>query len=51
MLLHPRRTGEAFMNQYIEALFIEDNPVPRDISLAQLKKWFQPLLDAESAAP
>jgi len=50
MLLHPRRTGEAFVNQYIEALFIEDHPVPRDISLVQLKRWFQPLLDAETTA-
>jgi hypothetical protein len=44
---HPRRTGEAYINQYIEALFIEDNPISKELSFSELYKWFRPLLDAE----
>lgn len=44
---HPRRTGEAYWQQYMEAQFIADNPVPRYISLEELVDWFQPLLGAE----
>jgi len=48
---HPRRGGEAYYNQYIEAKFIEDNPVPRDFTeLTKLVEWFKPLLDVESLA-
>jgi hypothetical protein len=45
---HPRRTGEAYKNQYYDAKFISDNPIPKDISkLEQLVEWFVPLLDVE----
>lgn len=48
---HPRRTAEAHWNQYYEAKFIEDNPVPRDLTdLDDLVAWFKPLLDAEASA-
>lgn len=45
---HPRRSGEAYWNQYCEAKFISDNPVPADIAdLRKLVDWFKPLLDIE----
>jgi hypothetical protein len=44
---HPRRTGEAYLAQYIEAKFVEGNPPPRDVSLDELWSWFDPLLRAE----
>lgn len=45
---HPRRTHEAFVHQFMEAKFIENNPVPHDATrLHELVGWFQPLLDAE----
>jgi len=48
---HPRRTAEAHRNQYLEAKFIENNPIPRDITdLSELADWFKPLIDAEKAA-
>jgi hypothetical protein len=52
MAKHPRRTGEAYRAQFVEASFIDDNPVPdlRDVAgLAELVAWFQPLFDAEDA--
>ena len=48
---HPRRSGEAFLSQYIDAKFIEDNPIPQDITdLADLVAWFEPLIKAERRA-
>jgi hypothetical protein len=44
---HPRRTVEAFYNQYIEAQFIDNHPIPKDASFAELRTWFEPLNDAE----
>lgn len=50
MANHPRRTGEAYWSQYLEAQFISDNPVPQGKSkLAELVAWFKPLLDVEEA--
>lgn len=47
---HPRRSGEAYWNQYIEAKFISDNPIPKDIKkLDDLVKWFSPLLNFEKS--
>ncbi|WP_261626682.1 hypothetical protein [Pseudoalteromonas holothuriae] len=37
---HPRRTGEAYINQYLMAKFIENNPLPRNISLSELREWY-----------
>lgn len=38
--MHPRRTGEAYWNQYMDAQFIEDNPAPKNASLEDLQDWF-----------
>lgn len=47
---HPRRTGEAYWNQYMEAAFIENNPVPRTESFEELWSKYKPLIEAERAA-
>jgi len=48
---HPRRSGEAYWNQYIDAKFISDNPIPKDITkLEQLVEWFRPLLNIEHSS-
>lgn len=47
---HPRRTGEAYIHQFLEAKFINDNPIPRDLDLPELWKWFQQFKEAEDAA-
>jgi hypothetical protein len=45
---HPRRTGEAYWNQYYEAKWISENPVPREIvDLSELVKWHEPLFSIE----
>lgn len=46
---HPRRSGEAFWNQYLEAAFISDNHVPQGIeTLDELVNWFKPLFEMEA---
>lgn len=47
---HPRRTGEAYLSQFIDAKFVEDNLPPRSVSLEQLRDWYQKFLPAEHAA-
>ncbi len=45
---HPRRSIESWWNQFLEAKFLEGNPVPKDFrSLADLVDWFRPLFVAE----
>jgi hypothetical protein len=44
---HPRRTGEAFWKQNMEAKWIHANPVPRDVTLEELVKWYEVLRAAE----
>lgn len=45
---HPRRSIEAYWNQYWEAKFISNNTIPKDFSnFDELKEWFKPLLEAE----
>lgn len=44
---HPRRSGEAYWNQFIEAKFIANNPVPNVDSLEELWDWFKKLKDVE----
>ncbi len=44
---HPRRTGEAYWNQYMEAKFIENNPIPKDLDFPDLWKWFEQFKKAE----
>lgn len=47
---HPRRTGEAYLNQYIDAMFIEDNPAPKTESFDELWDWFDTLHKVEKVA-
>ena len=45
---HPRRTREAHIDQYRNARFIDDHPVPSEsATLIDLVAWFEPLFDAE----
>lgn len=45
---HPRRTGEAYRNQYFEAKFIDNNPIPRTLEFPALWKWFEQFKKAET---
>jgi hypothetical protein len=47
---HPWRTGAAYINQYLNALFIENNPIPKDGSFDELWEWFTPLVERERNA-
>lgn len=47
---HPRRTGEAYRKQYMNAAFIDPNPIPNSATIEELRQWFEPLLSAERAA-
>lgn len=40
---HPRRTGEAYVNQYIKAMFIDNHPIPKDFSYLEIWNWLKPL--------
>lgn len=44
---HPRRTGEAYLNQYFYTKFIDNNPIPKDLSFLELWEWLKPLQDVE----
>lgn len=44
---HPRRTGESWFNQFIEAKFFDDNPIPKDLDFPKLWEWFERFKDAE----
>jgi hypothetical protein len=46
---HPRRSAEAWYKQYIEANFIDDNPIPRTLDLEETIKWFAELISYEDA--
>jgi hypothetical protein len=47
---HPRRTGEAWWAQFFEAKFVSEHRIPRCDSLAELQRWFEPLLLVEPTA-
>lgn len=47
---HPRRTGEAYLSQYLDAKFIADNPIPRDLDFPDLFAWFRKFRPAEDAS-
>ena len=44
---HPRRTGEAYLNQYYWGRIIEDNPIPQGADFPELWKWYDKFRDAE----
>jgi len=44
---HPRRTGEAYLNQYLNAKFIENNSIPRNASFPELWDWYRQFKEAE----
>ena len=44
---HPRRTGEAYINQYLNTQFINNNPIPRHVDFQELLEWYEPLKEAE----
>ena len=48
---HPRRTGEAYWNQYYDAKFIDNNPIPKDSDFSQLWDWYQQFRTAELPSP
>jgi hypothetical protein len=46
---HPRRSIEAYWNQYWEAKFISNNDIPRNFeNFEEMAKWFQPLVNIEN---
>lgn len=44
---HPRRTGEAYWRQHMEAQWVHPNPAPRHVGLDELRRWHIPLHDVE----
>jgi hypothetical protein len=46
---HPRRTGEAYLNQFLKAQFIEDNPLPKNANFEELWSWYDRLQEVEDA--
>jgi hypothetical protein len=46
---HPRRTGEAYINQFLNAQFIENNPLPKSSGFEELWDWFDILQEVEHA--
>lgn len=47
MSRHPRRTGEAYINQYMKGKFISDNLIPAAASWNDLREFFRPLVRRE----
>jgi hypothetical protein len=47
LAIHPRRSIEAFLSQYIHANFLEGNRVVEAKTLDELHDWFRPLIEAE----
>jgi len=47
LVRHPRRSGEAFLNQYIDGKFLEGNPVIEAKTLDELYDCFAPLVETE----
>ena len=44
---HPRRTGEAYWNQYYEAKFVSANMIPRDLDFPDIFDWYRLLIEHE----
>ena len=47
LAIHPRRSIEAFLNQYIDANFLAGNRLIEAKTLDELHNWFRPLVKAE----
>jgi hypothetical protein len=47
---HPRRTGEAYLNQFHNAQFIDNNPLPQSASFEELWAWYDKLQEVEDAS-
>lgn len=47
---HPRRTGEAYWDQFLECKFLMDNPLPRDADFPALWDWFDRFIEPEREA-
>ncbi len=47
---HPRRTGEAYIHQYLDAKFIDNNPIPKWLTIEELHAWYQQFIPAEKKA-
>ena len=47
---HPRRTGEAYLSQYIDAKYLDNNPIPQTGDFEELWAWFDRFRPAEEAA-
>jgi hypothetical protein len=47
MAKYPRRTGESFWRQNLDAAWVEPTPAPRGVTLDALRRWYIPLHDAE----
>lgn len=45
---HPRRTGEAYINQFINAMFIDNNKIPKDANFQDLWDWYGILQEVEN---
>jgi hypothetical protein len=46
----PRRTGEAWYRQFLEAQWLTPNPLPRFHTMEQMWAWFARLLEVEGSA-
>jgi hypothetical protein len=44
---HPRRTGEAYIKQFLDCAIVENNPLPKDASFPELWEWFGRLAAVE----
>lgn len=44
---HPRRTGEAYRNQYIEGKWISNNSIPTGLGFSEMWDWYEPLVERE----
>ena len=44
---HPRRSAEGWYKQHIQANFIDNNPVPRDLDLESTADWYRELMRYE----
>lgn len=44
---HPRRTGEAYLNQFVYAKFTENNRFPKSAGFNELWEWFENLRQVE----